>query len=144
MGLSSEYFKGGQRQFHFDPAGFVEWRRVRRNQVCGDRMKPKLYLVMTTCADREQAERLARRLVEQRLAACVSIGSAMVSVYPWEGRVNTEQEIPLSIKTSPKHIDKLKRAFEQIHDYDVPEMLVLPVTDGLQPYFDWADDWMNE
>jgi periplasmic divalent cation tolerance protein len=99
---------------------------------------------MTTCADREQAERLARRLVEQRLAACVSIGSPTVSVYPWEGRVEVEQEIPLSIKTSPKHIDNLKRAFDQIHDYDVPEMLVLPVIDGLQPYFDWADDWMNE
>ncbi|MEE4329699.1 MAG: divalent-cation tolerance protein CutA [Wenzhouxiangella sp.] len=107
-------------------------------------MKPKLCLVMTTCADREQAERLARRLVEQRLAACVSIGSPTVSVYPWEGRVEVEQEIPLSIKTSPKHIDNLKRAFDQIHDYDVPEMLVLPVIDGLQPYFDWADDWMNE
>lgn len=107
-------------------------------------MKPKLYLVMTTCADRDQAERLARRLVEQRLAACVSIGSPAVSVFPWEGQVNTEQEIPLTIKTSPERIEALKRSFAQFHEYDVPEMLVLPVVDGLQPYFDWAHDWMAE
>lgn len=106
-------------------------------------MKPRLYIVMTTCADRDQAERLARRLVEQRLAVCVSIGSPAVSVFPWEGRVNSEQEIPLTIKTAPERIDELKRAFEQIHAYDVPEMLVVPVVDGLQPYFDWANDWMK-
>lgn len=106
-------------------------------------MKPKLNLVLTTCADREQAERLARLLVEERLAACVSIGAPAVSVFPWEGRIDTEQEIPLAIKTSPERMDELKRAFERIHDYDVPEMLVVPVVDGLQPYFDWAHDWMN-
>jgi len=106
-------------------------------------MKPQLYLVMTTCADREQAERLARQLVERRLAACVSIGAPIVSLFPWEGRVNAEEETPVTIKTSPGRIDELKRAFEQDHEYDVPEMLVLPVVDGLKPYFDWARDWMD-
>jgi periplasmic divalent cation tolerance protein len=110
----------------------------------GISMKTRLCLAMTTVADRNQAERLAHTLVERRLAACVSLGAPITSVYPWAGQIESESEIPLSIKTAPDQLDALKTALAQLHPYDVPELLVLPVIDGLEPYFDWARDWMND
>lgn len=106
-------------------------------------MQVSLCLVMTTVSDPGEAERLARTLVERRLAACVSVGSPATSVYPWQGEIETDREIPLTIKTAPERLDALKTALVELHPYEVPELLVLPVTDGLPAYFDWARDWMN-
>lgn len=99
---------------------------------------------MTTVADRSQAERLAGVLVERHLAACVSLGSPVTSVYPWQGRIESETEIPLTIKTSPSRIEALKATLAELHPYDVPELLVLPVVDGHKAYLDWARDWIND
>jgi periplasmic divalent cation tolerance protein len=103
----------------------------------------ELSLVMTTCNDRQQAERLARLLVESHLAACVSIGAPVTSVFPWKGQIDSEQEVTLTIKTRPERLPALKQAFNDHHPYEVPEMLVLPVVDGLKPYFDWAREWID-
>ncbi len=104
---------------------------------------PRLLLAMTTCADPSAAERLARALVEQRLAACVSVGSSTTSVYPWQGRIESETEVPLTIKTAPHRLAGLKKFIEEHHDYDVPELLIVPVVDGTQAYLEWAEDWMD-
>jgi periplasmic divalent cation tolerance protein len=106
-------------------------------------MTAKLYLVMTTVENQSQAEHLARLLVEQKLAACVSIGDGVTSLFPWKGQVDTARELPLTIKTLPERIDDIKQVFVDHHPYDVPEMLVLPVIDGLTPYFEWARDWIK-
>lgn len=106
-------------------------------------MTEELLVVLTTCESKADAEQLAGLLVEQRLAACVSVGAEVLSIYPWEGRVNTATEVPLMIKTCRERLDALKIAFAEHHPYDVPEMLVLPVTDGLDAYFSWARDWLN-
>ena len=103
----------------------------------------QLWLVMTTVENRDQAERLARSLVEERLAACVSIGAAMTSIYPWQPQIESAEELPLMIKTSPQRLQALKTALANIHPYEVPEMLVLPVIDGLPAYFDWAHAWTD-
>lgn len=103
----------------------------------------ELSVVLTTCEDHQQAERLARLLVEKHLAACVSIGAPVTSIFPWQGRIDTDQEVILTIKTLPGRLSALKQAFDDHHPYEVPEMLVLPVVDGLQPYFDWAREWIN-
>ncbi|MFU8832108.1 MAG: divalent-cation tolerance protein CutA [Wenzhouxiangella sp.] len=98
---------------------------------------------MTTCEDRVQGERLARELVEQRLGACVSIGAPVISAFPWEGKIDIATEVPLTIKTTAERLPGLKRAFAEHHPYEVPEMLVVPVIDGLEAYFAWAEDWMK-
>ncbi len=103
----------------------------------------RLLLAMTTCADADAAERLARALVEARLAACVSIGAPLRSVYPWQGRIEVEQEVALTIKTAPARIEALKRFIAEHHDYDVPELLISPVTDGSEAYLQWAEQWMT-
>ena len=112
-------------------------------------MNPKsvsseLVLVQTTVESTDQAERLATELVNSRLAACVSIGGPVKSVYPWQGRVETACEVPLLIKSCPERLDALKTAFTDLHPYDVPELLVLEVADGSSAYIHWARTWMTE
>lgn len=106
-------------------------------------MSDGLVLAVTTCANDEQAEQLARLLVENRLAACVSIGRGVRSVYPWEGRINVDEEVPLTIKTAPERLADLKQAIDDHHPYDVPEFLVMAIDDGLKSYADWARDWVR-
>jgi len=115
----------------------------RRRVWSGNWMTEKLLVVLTTCESMADAEQLAGSLVEKRLAACVSIGAEVLSIYPWEGRVDKAAEVPLMIKTCRERLGALKTMFAERHPYDVPEMLVLPVTDGLDAYFDWARDWLN-
>ncbi|MEE4638279.1 MAG: divalent-cation tolerance protein CutA [Wenzhouxiangella sp.] len=103
----------------------------------------RLLLAKTTCVDSAAAERLARALVQARLAACVSIGAPVRSVYPWHERIEMEEEIPLTIKTAPARVAALKRFIAEHHDYDVPELLISPVTDGAEAYLQWAEQWMN-
>jgi periplasmic divalent cation tolerance protein len=106
-------------------------------------MNDDLCLVMTTCPDRDTAERLAAMLVERRLAACVSAGSEVVSTYPWQGRIEHESEIPLTIKTTRARYEALEKAFVDAHPYEVPELLVVPVGDGLDEYTQWVRDWVR-
>jgi len=102
-----------------------------------------MLLVITTCAAREDAERLARLLVEHRLAACVSIGASASSIYPWKGRVCRDEEWPLTVKTAPERLEALRQFFADHHPYDLPELLALPVVDGDAEYIEWARSWMK-
>lgn len=105
-------------------------------------MSSDIRLVLTTCPDEQTAERLAAMLVEQRLAACVSAGSPAKSIYPWEGRIEHETEIPLTIKTAAGRLSELTEALAAHHPYDVPEILVVEVVDGLDDYMQWIRDWV--
>lgn len=104
---------------------------------------PRLLLAHTTCADLESAERLARGLVEAHIAACVSVGEPLRSIYPWEGRIASDREVPVLIKTCPERLDALKRFIAEHHAYEVPELLITPVVDGSEAYLGWAEDWMS-
>lgn len=95
--------------------------------------------ILCSCPNRETAEEIARQLVERRLAACVSILPGMTSIYRWQGKVETESEELLLIKTSQPSTDALQTALVQLHPYDVPEIIVIPIEDGHRPYFDWVD-----
>ena len=106
-------------------------------------MSDDICLVLTTCPDHETAERLSAVLVEQRLAACVSAGAEVISTYPWQGTVERESEIPLTIKTTRARVGLLKQELLAQHPYDVPELLVVPVSDGLDEYTQWIRDWIQ-
>lgn len=101
-----------------------------------------LLLVQTTVETAAQADRLANELVNHRLAACVSIGAAIQSVYPWQGRVERAVELPVLIKTCPERLNELKARLSEWHPYEVPELLVISVIDGSAAYIDWARQWM--
>ena len=103
-----------------------------------------LLLVHTTCADAAQARRLADAVVDRRLAACASIGAPIVSTFPWDGAIQHEEEIPVTFKTTRGAFDALERAMAELHPYDVPELLAVPVAAAAADYADWLREWVRE
>jgi periplasmic divalent cation tolerance protein len=98
---------------------------------------PKL-LVFTNLPDRASAERLADLLLEQRLAACVNILAPCRSVYRWKGALQHDEEYPMLIKTSAERYGELERALRQGHPYELPEIIAVPIEQGLPAYLDWV------
>lgn len=94
-------------------------------------------VVLSTCGSSQEAARIARALVEQRLAACVNVIGSVRSVYRWEGRVCDEDEVLLVIKTSRLLFDRVRRAIEKLHSYQVPEVICLPLIDASPNYLNW-------
>lgn len=95
-------------------------------------------VVQCSCPDAASAARIARQLVEERLAACVQASAGVVSTYRWGGDIRTDTEVVLLIKTTRDRLDALKARLPELHPYEVPELLVLEVTGGLKPYLDWV------
>ncbi len=94
-------------------------------------------IVLTTLPPDADADTLARRLVEERLAACVSVLPPMTSTYRWKGSVETAAERQVVIKTRASLADALQRRIAELHPYDVPELLTLPLSGGGAAYLDW-------
>lgn len=101
-------------------------------------MKPMI--VFVTAATTDEAARIARALVEERLAACVNIASPIVSVYRWEGQVQQDSEVLLIIKTTDARLPDLMRRVKALHSYQVPEVVAVPVADGSPDYLAWLVD----
>ena len=94
-------------------------------------------LVMTTVDSSTTAREIARRLVEERLAACVQILPPMTSVYTWEGRIEESSESLLLIKTVRTAYPTLEARLRQVHPYQTPEIIVIPIVAGLPDYLGW-------
>ena len=103
-------------------------------------METEFLLVITTTPDETIAKSIAYSLVQSKLAACVQISSLMTSVYEWQGEICEEKEFGLQIKCLAKHYSAIETAVLALHPYDVPELIALPVTQGLPAYFDWIKE----
>lgn len=97
-------------------------------------------LITTTTGDHSVAEQIAADLVDRRLVACAQIGGPIRSVYRWQGTVEFTEEIVLQLKTTATQVEAVKQAIAQLHPYDVPEVIVTPITDGSAEYLKWLDD----
>jgi len=98
-------------------------------------------VVVVTCGSANEARRMARALVEGRLAACVNIVQAPVmSVYRWKGRVESAKEFLLLIKTTRRRFAALEREIRRLHSYNVPEIIALPVERGSLSYLAWLSE----
>lgn len=95
-------------------------------------------LVFVTCPDRPVAESIARALVEERLAACGNVIPGLVSIYRWEGAVETDAECLLLLKTRARLLDALSERLHDLHPYDVPELLAVDVERGAPAYLRWV------
>jgi periplasmic divalent cation tolerance protein len=95
--------------------------------------------VLTTLPDRDAAGTLARSLVADRLAACVSIGAPVESIYHWRGAIETSTEVPLTVKTRADLFDAVAAAIRARHPYELPEILAVPITEGADDYLAWID-----
>ena len=96
-------------------------------------------IVYTSCRDAAEAEKLARHLVERRLAASVSIVPAVRSFYRWKGDIQDEQELLLMIKASRGSLTTLRREIEKLHSYDLPQLVAIPIVDGSPNYLAWLE-----
>lgn len=98
-------------------------------------------LVLVTCGSAAEARRIARAVVEERLAACVNIlPDAVASVYRWKGKVESARERLLLIKTSHKRLAKLQLAVARLHSYEVPEFIAVPIVGGSRAYLAWVEE----
>lgn len=94
--------------------------------------------VVWCTADAEQGTDLVRALVAERLVACGNVIPGVTSVYRWEGQVETASEVVLMMKTTTERLPALKARIGELHSYDVPEVLVSPITDGSPDYLQWV------
>ena len=100
----------------------------------------EVLLVLTTAPDLEVARRLARSLVECRIAACASLVPGLESHYRWQGRVESASEVQVLLKTTRERLSALEAALGEEHPYEVPELLAVPVAGGGAAYLDWLRD----
>jgi periplasmic divalent cation tolerance protein len=94
-------------------------------------------VVLSTCASADEAARIARALVGERLAACVNVVPGVHSVYRWKGEVEETTEWLLLIKSRRPLFERLAEALRQVHSYDVPEIVALPIVAGSESYLEW-------
>lgn len=98
----------------------------------------ELLLVVTNLPDRATAERIADTLVTEGMAACINILAPCTSVYRWEGKLNHTDEVPLLIKTTRAAYPRLQNRLQELHPYELPELIAVPVTNGLPAYLAWV------
>ncbi len=97
-------------------------------------------VIFVTCGSEEEALRIARSLVEERLAACVNLVSPLRSIYRWEGKIWDEKEWLLIIKTRKEKFVELEKKVKALHSYSVPEIIGLPIVEGSSSYLDWLEE----
>lgn len=100
--------------------------------------------VLTTTDSREEAQRIARSLVERRVAGCVQVIGPIESTYWWNEKIETAEEWLCLIKTSQERFGALEAAIREIHSYDVPEILAIPIVAGHEPYLEWLSGQVRE
>src|SRR5688500_2114777 len=96
-------------------------------------------LVLSTAGSAEEAHRVAMGLLEKRVAACVNIVPGVRSLYWWKGAIEDGQELLLLIKTRRHLLDRLQTELRALHSYEVPEVIAVPIVDGLENYLNWID-----
>ena len=96
-------------------------------------------VILTTAGSDDEARKIANALVERGLAACVSVVPGVRSTYRWDGRILTESESLLVIKSRSDRFEKIRKVIRELHSYDVPEIVLLDVADGDADYLAWLD-----
>lgn len=97
-------------------------------------------VIFITASSEEEAKSIGDNLVEERLAACVNIVSGLRSLFVWKGEVCDEEEVFLMVKSRRKLIEKIVARVREIHSYEVPEVIALPVVGGSEDYFQWMEE----
>ena len=103
-------------------------------------MEDKAIIVFCTFPTMDEAKSIAPVLVEKRLSACCTIFPPVLSIYTWESKIETNQEVLMMIKTSHKCYDPLEKQIKMLHSYSVPEIISVDINQGSKAYLDWIYD----
>lgn len=106
-------------------------------------MNPLTLIILCTCSDSATAERIAETVVGERLAACVNIVPGLTSIYRWENQMQRDTELLLLIKTRQTVYPQLEARIRELHPYQIPEIIALPIQTGSAAYLDWIADSMG-
>lgn len=104
-----------------------------------NRRHPQARIALTTTSTRAHALKLARALVDRRLAACVNVVGPITSIYRWQGKRQSDAEFLLIIKTTQRRVETVRAALEELHTYDLPEFVVVAVDSGSKQYLQWLE-----
>ena len=109
-------------------------------------MKPQetLIRIITTTSTRGEAERIGALLVEKGLAACVQISGPILSIYPWKGAIERDEEWVLSIKTLEKAYTQCEELIKEHHSYECPQIIAFSAKDVFGPYLEWVKGWIED
>lgn len=108
-------------------------------RIIGDSMKSYIQ-ISTTTKTKEEAQKIARYLIEQKLAACVQITGPIESTYRWRGAVECANEWLCLIKTQKALFNKVQAAIKKLHSYETPEIIAVSIVKGSKEYLNWLDD----
>lgn len=97
-------------------------------------------VIFITSGSEEEAKRLGRVLVEEKLAACVNIIPGVESLYWWKGKIESSKEWMLVVKTQGKMVNRVVKRVKEIHSYEIPEVIALPIVEGNRDYLQWISD----
>ena len=107
-------------------------------------MKSEFIQVFTTTETEQEAQEIARALVEKRLAGCVQIIGPIKSIYWWKENIETAEEWLCIIKTKKRLFEKLEKSIREIHPYETPEILAIPITQASEDYLNWLDSELKK
>jgi len=96
-------------------------------------------LVMVTASSREEAEKIATTLLERKLIACANILGPVSSRFWWQGKIDSAEEYIIFMKTKRELFDQVADSVKQLHSYEVPEIIALPIVEGAKPYLEWIN-----
>ena len=94
-------------------------------------------VVFITASSADEARKIGQTLVEERLVACCNILQSIESIFQWQGKLNIEREVLMICKTREGHFAAVEKRVKQLHSYEVPEIIAVPITQGSQSYLDW-------
>ena len=97
-------------------------------------------VILVTAANKKECRKIARHLVEAKLAACVNITQTIESIYRWEGKIVQDQEYQLFIKSTRELFPEIEAAISKLHSYQTPEIICLPIIEGSRNYLQWVGD----
>jgi periplasmic divalent cation tolerance protein len=105
----------------------------------------KTYIqISTTTETKDEAQKIAQYLVDQKLAACIQISGTIESTYRWKGKVETANEWLCLIKTRENCFGKVEAAIKKLHSYETPEIIAVPIVKGSKEYLNWLDDELSQ
>lgn len=107
-------------------------------------MSSSHHLVLSTCPDEATARQIAETLVEEHLAACVNLLPGITSIYRWEGQIQHDAEVLVLIKTTAERVSALIARVRDLHPYQVPEIIAVPIQEGLPDYLSWVKTCTNQ
>lgn len=106
-------------------------------------MQDQYQLVLCTCPDQDSAQTIAEHLIDQKLAACVNILPGIKSIYSWQGKRESAQELLLVIKTTKTVYDTIEKTITRLHPYELPEIIAVNIENGNAGYLNWISDCIS-